>query len=419
MSAHIHTLDDCTPMRQALESRPPAMLHVTAWGLVALFAAAIAWSGLTRADLVVRAPGRVRSTTPPVRVFAPVGGKLENRVARVCVVEGSLVRMGDVLLEFDTERLANEIARLERLIGTGREELARMDQLQERLDEQLAAARSKTETELAQARSEAERAEQLQAAEIGLAEAELAAARDKWTRTELLFKKKVTTEAERIEAMTQVRCAERKLTMARTPLAQTRVEAIERELEVAQRDHQVRLAELDERRTSKQGEVDAASKDLANLELQLRQATVKSPIDGVVVRGIHHAGDLIEPGKAIFEVASADELCFESYVASEDVGRLREALAARIKFDAFDYQRYGTLPGSVTFIAPDSSTRTEAANEAPIFVVRIGLAGRELMRGDLRGQIKLGMTGRVEVVTDRQTVLQIIVKRIRSAVSLG
>jgi len=419
MNANLLTFDGCTPMRQALEARPPAILHLTAWGLVALFGGAVAWSAWTPADLVVRAAGRVRPTTPPVRMFAPVASKLENRVATVHVQEGSIVHAGDVLLIFETERMANEISRLERVIATGREEMAHMDQLQERLGEQFAAVRIRNESELAQAKSETDRARLLQESEVGLAEAELAAAQDKWNRTELLVQKKVATEAERILAATQYRSAETKLAIARTPLAQTRVDTIQRELEVARRDHEVRLAELDERRTAKRGEVAAAGKDLANLELQLRQATITSPIDGVVIKGQHHAGDLIEPGKVMFEVASPDQLCFESYVTSEDVGRVRDEMAARIKFDAFDYQRYGTMPGGVTFIAPDSSRPAETTNAAPIYIVRVSILGRELVRGDLRGEVKLGMTGRVEIVTDRRTILQIVVQRIRSAISLG
>jgi HlyD family secretion protein len=419
MQADIQTLDGCMPMRQALEARPPVVLHMAAWGLVTLLMAALAWSACTPADLVIRATGRIRPTTPPVRMFAPVASKLENRVATVRVQEGSFVRAGDVLLTFETERIANEISRLQREIATKADELGRMEQLRQRLDQQLDAVCIKLESELSQARSETVRAQLLQQSEVALAEAELWAAQDKLRRTELLFEKKVATESERIIVTTQVRCAERKLAMARTPLAQTRMETLERQLEVDRRDHEVRLAELEERRTAKQGEVEVASKDLANLELQLRQATVTSPIEGVVLKGQHHAGDLIEPGKVVFEVASPDHLCFEANVASEDVGRVRNEMGARIKFDAFDYQRYGTLPGGVTFIAPDSSRPVNATHSDPVYVVRVSLAQQQLVRGDLRGEIKLGMTGHAEIVTDRRTILQIIVQRIRSSISLG
>ena len=53
-------LKDCTEFRQSLEASPPGIVHGTALLLTALLGAALLWAGLTEADLVVRAPGRVR-----------------------------------------------------------------------------------------------------------------------------------------------------------------------------------------------------------------------------------------------------------------------------------------------------------------------------------------------------------------------
>lgn len=419
MSHRIITLEDCTPLRQTLATRPPAVLHFTAIGLVLLLAAGIAWAALTRADLVVRASGRVRPVTPPVRLFAPANVRLENRVLAVHVSEGSRVRQGQVLLQFDTERATNEIARAERTIQTGLEECQRLDELQSRLEEQFEVAQAKAELELAQARSEAERSRVVQQGEIRQAQADLTAARDKHQRHEILAQQNAVPEAIRVESETVLRRAEESLALAQVPLVETRLEVLERALTLVERDHQVRLAELDQRRTARQGEVEAAVKDLENLELQRRQATLTSPCDGVVISGQHHPGDLIEPGKSVFEVASEHSLCFESYIATEDVGRLQQAMPARIKFDAYDFQRYGTLGAAVAFIAPDSRVLGEVAQKSPVYVVRLRLDGRQLVRGDLRGEVKLGLAGQVEIVTERRTVLAILVHRIRSAVSLG
>lgn len=419
MSHRVITLDGCTPLRQTLAARPPVVLHFTAAGAALLLASLIAWAALTRADLVVRAPGRVRPVTPPVRLFAPANVRLENRVLAVHVAEGSRVHQGQVLLQFDTERAANEIARAERTIQTGLEECQRLDELRTRLDEQFEVARAKAQLELDQARSEAQRARTVQQGEIRQAQAELTAAQDKHQRHEKLAEQDAIPEAVRVDAETNFRRAQEKLALAEVPLVETRLEVLSRALALVERDHRVRLAELEERRTVRQGEVEAALKDLENLELQRRQATLTSPCDGVVIAGQHHPGDLVEPGKTVFEVASEDSLCFESYLTTEDIGRLRQAMPARIKFDAFDFQRYGTLGAEVAFIAPDSRVAPDSPNKTPVYVVRLRLAGRQLARGELRGDVKLGLAGQVEIVTERRTVLAILVNRIRSAVSLG
>jgi hypothetical protein len=56
-------LAECTEFRQTLQARPPRIVHGAALLLVVLLAVALGWSSLTKADLVVRAPCRVRPIT--------------------------------------------------------------------------------------------------------------------------------------------------------------------------------------------------------------------------------------------------------------------------------------------------------------------------------------------------------------------
>jgi hypothetical protein len=62
-SEAIVELSRCTPIRQALEARPPRAAHATVLTLVVLLGTAVAWSALTTAETVVQAPARVRPST--------------------------------------------------------------------------------------------------------------------------------------------------------------------------------------------------------------------------------------------------------------------------------------------------------------------------------------------------------------------
>src|SRR5262249_18001762 len=114
-------LADCTEFRQALQARPPAIVHGTVALLMVVLGTALVWSALTQASLVVRGPGRIRPVTTPVKVFSGVRGEslsasTGGRVAEVHAREGGQVRRGDVLIRLETGRLDNEIAKQERLI---------------------------------------------------------------------------------------------------------------------------------------------------------------------------------------------------------------------------------------------------------------------------------------------------------------
>src|SRR5262249_13200639 len=158
-----------------------------------------------------------------------------------------------------------------------------------------------------------------------------------------------------------------------------------------------KCAELAMKRQVKQGELEAARLELANLDLELRQAELRAPLDGVITAGDVKVGDLLASGKPVVEIAEQKGFLFEVRVPSDDVGRLQVGMPARIKLDAFDYQRYGVLEGTVCFISPDSGVAE--GQRAPAYLVRIELAGEEVCRGDLQGRVKLGMAGQAEIVT--------------------
>jgi multidrug efflux pump subunit AcrA (membrane-fusion protein) len=92
-------------------------------------------------------------------------------------------------------------------------------------------------------------------------------------------------------------------------------------------------------------------------------------------------------------------------------------MPARIKLDAYDYQRYGTVTGTVVFLSPDSGTGD--GHQPATYLVKIALAATELGRGELRRQVKLGMAGQVDIVTGQERLLTLFVKKIRQSISLG
>jgi multidrug efflux pump subunit AcrA (membrane-fusion protein) len=415
-------LADCTEFRQALLARPPRIAHGTVILLSLLLGAALLWAALTTADLVVRAPGRVRPVTAPVKVFNAGRGEALSasaggRVIEVNCREGDEVHRGDVLLRLDTGRLDNDIARRKQAIQAGEEELARTSRLLELQAQQFAATRAKAEAELAQAEEEVRQAKERQAADVGLAQAEVATTQDELDRLQRLAGNRAVAAADLVKAAGKSREAKEKLEKARVPVEVGRVLVYRQALALAEKDHAVKQEELALKRAARQGEVAAARLELAGLELERQQAVLRAPLDGVVVRGDIKVGDLLEPGKSVVEIAQQRGFRFELAVPSEEMAHLRVGMPARIKLDAYDYQKYGTLSGTVCFVAPDSEV--PQGQQTAHYVVRIEVDGDQVGRGDLRGPVKLGMAGQAEIVSDQESLLLLLVRRIRQTISLG
>lgn len=408
-------LAECTEFRQTLEARPPAIVHGSTLLLTTLLAAAIGWAAWVEANLVVRAPGRVRSVAPPTRLFTPAATRLEGRVAESLFTEGQDVRRGQVLLRLQTEPLDNEIAGRQRAIAAAEEELRNLAELQTLLDEQFAAAAAKAEAELTRAVEEFERQQQRRASDLRAAEAEWKVAQDRLQRLRTLTQQRAAASTDAMAAEMQARLAEERRQQARLPIDDGAVAVLRQARQLVHRDFAVKRAELETRRAVKQGEADAARRELANLLLQREQAELRSPLDGVIVSEEIKPGDVLPPGAAVIEIAPRDGFLFEATVASEDAGLLRVGMPVRLKFDAYDYQTYGTIPGTVCFISPDS----QLAAGAPAYRVRIELHGHVLGRGQDQGRIKLGLGGVAEIITDRESLLLVFLKNLRQTISLG
>jgi HlyD family type I secretion membrane fusion protein len=415
-------LADCTEYRQALQARPPRVVHGTLILLVTLLGTAVAWSALTQADLVVRGPGRIRPVTNPRKVFNSARGEvlsasLGGRVVEVRAREGDRVRHGDVLVRLETDRLDNEIAKKRRVIRAGDEEMAELAHLGELLRRQHEANRAKADAELAQGVQGVGAAREQRDADIRLAQVALEAAEAEEAPLRRLADRGAAARSDLLTAVAKTREARGKLAKARLPVDESRLAVLRRALEQADHDYAVKREELGQRRRAKGAEVEAARIELANLELERAQAVIRSPIDGVVTVGDAKVGDLLEPNKTVAEVAEQAGFRFEAVVPSEEVGHLRVGMPVRIKLDAYDYQRYGTLAGTVCFVSPDSGVEEE--RKTAVYTVKVAVPGTEVGRGPYRGQVKLGMAGQAEIVTGRESLLALLVKRIRQTISLG
>jgi multidrug resistance efflux pump len=415
-------LADCTEFRQTLLARPPRIVHGTVILLVALLGAGLLWSMLTEADLVVRAPGRVRPVTSPIKVLVPAHGEMltvsfGGRVVEVRFQPGDEVQQGDVLLRLDTERLENEIAKRKRTLQTGQEELVQLGLQEKLLAREFAAAQAKAEAELAQAMEDVRQDKERWQANLRLAESELENAAYEAAQARRLASRGALAQLELVKAEGRFQEAQAKRDKARLPVNESKVEVFRQARARVVEEYALKRNELAIKQGAKRNEVAGAEKDLRNLDVERAQATIRAPWSGVVTTGDIKVGDHLEPGKPVVEIAEQKGFRFEVTVPSDEVAHVQVGMPARIRLDAFDYQRYGTLRGTVYFLAPDSGVGDGVGKAA--YLVKIDVEGDEVGQGDLRGRVKLGMAGMVEIVTEQECLFLLLVRRIRQTISLG
>ena len=415
-------LAQCSQFRQTLQARPPRIVHGTAFLMIALLSAALAWAALTRADLVVRAGGRMRPVSAPQKVMATFRGEVLTGgagalVREVSFREGDSVKRGQVLLRLDTERLDNEIARVKRKIAAEDEEIQKDKEMAGLLDQQYQSARAKLEAELAKVEEEIRLATERRQSELRSAEAEVTHAQADEARTRKLVARQVVARADLETAVFKLSEAREKLVKARLPVETGQRDVLRRSLAGLPEDLRIKLAELAVKQQTNQSELDAARLDLANLQLEHRQAEIRAPASGIVTTGDIKPGDTLEPSKAVLEIAEQTGFRFEVAVPADEMEDIELGMPVRIRLDAYDYQRYGTVEGTVEYISADSIVNQDKGSVA--YLVKVTVDAREFGRGELRGSIKLGLTGQAEILTGQESLLSLLVRKIRRTISLG
>lgn len=107
---------------------------------------------------------------------------------------------------------------------------------------------------------------------------------------------------------------------------------------------------------SAQANLALARSQLANAEKQLGYTRVSAPFDGVVSERPVTAGDVVQPGTALFTVVDPSSLQLEAAVSAEEIGALR--VGAPVEFSVTGYTGRA-FRGEITRVNPtvDPTTR--------------------------------------------------------------
>ena len=339
--------------RELQRSRSPepqversALMKRCVFAVLAVLAAA----GCRRGDKdpAIVASGHVEATE--VTVSSKVPGRLE----RLSVDEGSVVRAGQEIASLETTdtRLALDAARADRALADAELRL------------RVAGSRIEDVREAA--------------AQVARAEADLAGAQKDLDRMEGLLAAGSGTTKARDDARTRRDVAAAALDAARERLARLRAGSRPEEIDSAR----ARLAAADAR--------------IAQLEQQLKDALVTSPVGGVVTEKLAEQGELLARGTGIVVVSDLPNAWLNAYVAEPDVERLRLGQDAEVVTDGGQSRR-----GRLSFVASTAEftpKNVQTRDERVKLVYRIKVA---LENGD--GLFKPGMpsTARLQPAAGR------------------
>jgi len=401
--------------------------------IIAFFMIALAWAWLAQIDEIARGEGKVITTSQTQYVQNLEGGIIE----KILVREGDLVKKDQVLFELDRMRFASayregqqgelglraKVARLtaevqgstlkmpadvlksapalaDNEIAVHRARLADLAGKNAVLREQLA-QRTQEVVELRSKRARTE--EQLEILKRELAITAPMVKEGAVSEVELL---RLQRESARIRGELDA------ATLA-IPRAQSAIE----EARGRMQDNESQF------RSQAAGELSAARNELAKvaeavpgLEDKMARTLVRSPVNGVVKTIANKTvGGVVQPGTPMAEVVAVeDSLLVEARIRPQDIAFVKAGQTATVKLAAYDYSIYGGVEGKLVYVSADSIQPQAQAGQAsePYYIAHV----RTLKPGvEYRGKLLPvipGMTGQVDVLTGRRSVLYYLLKPI-------
>ena len=158
----------------------------------------------------------------------------------------------------------------------------------------------------------------------------------------------------------------------------------------------------------------------AELQSELRRETsqvdrlqVRSPVDGIVKSfNVKVVGGVVAPGSVVAQVVPVGQKMMAfTRVEPKDIGNVTVGQKVQLKVQAYDYARFGTIPGRVESIS--AGTFQDEKTGAPYYKVRVELD--QFYAGKQKDQNLLvpGMTLTADILTDRTSLLWYLLSPIR------
>jgi hemolysin D len=134
---------------------------------------------------------------------------------------------------------------------------------------------------------------------------------------------------------------------------------------------------------------------------------IVAPVDGVITEVTStQPGDKIQANAPLGGIAPRNaKPILKIDIAEHDRGFLREGQAVQMKFNAFPYQRYGLIRGTLQFISP--ATKPSLQTKQPVYEGRVSLDQTEYRVGETAYPLRYGMTAVAEIVVRERRMIDL------------
>jgi hemolysin D len=423
-----------------LVAEPARLTQALIYTMVALVVSALVWSFVGRADVIVTAQGTLAPESEVRRFYAPIDGEL----ADVYIAEGQPVSKDDVVARLNArgaiQAATNALEAQLKLDDAERdwkqfpEKKLLMERKAAALKDQMEVEEHLNQTRVAEGTTKLAEGQKAQLAgartELDNSRRARDAAKQELDRYARLLAlpggggvSEIQVESKRnayMEADNAARIAQSKLTeldfrlsheyaQAKAQLETSGQEAISLKLQYESAMREIASAGDKLRLQLQTARLVADAADRIRFENIDKDnfLLILAPVSGVITDVTStQPGDKIQANTPLGGIAPKDARpVLKIEIAEHDRAFLREGQAVKLKFNAFPYQRYGLIDGTLEFISP--ATKPSPETKQPVYEGRVTLARDYYQVADTRYPLRYGMTATAEIVVRERRLIDL------------
>ena len=365
---------------------PPWIIRSTAWLLLAAFLFALLIAIVMRLPETVRCP----FVLVPATGADPIQSPVRAIISHIGVDEGQPVKAGEELFVLRSE----EIRGLDTEFRTLTEDLRSKEESLARYDSAYASQLGIKSAEIEQAKSE-----------VKFRENHANTSRDLVTRMEKLAKQGGESEIDLVKLKLDLAGSEKDLSVAQRTVQQVNLDRERMETEHARQ------------RAEQQSEIEKLKMRIGALKTDLKNAqqnllTIRSPYEGVIISMDQRSvGTFVQQGQVLCQLAPKDAKP-RARMTLNETGLPKLIVTQRVRyfFEAYPYQRYGTVTGKLDWISPSAVTTSDGS--------RFTALG-SLDRYDISSRagkvlpLRVGMRGDAHIIVGARTMIEYAFEPIR------
>ena len=331
-----------------------------------------------------------------------IGSKIGGRVIRVLVEEGQAVKAGTLLVQFEFDDVKAQRAQAQAQFEQAQADFHRLQRGNRPEEIVQAQANAQMQRAMLNAAESGPRSQELKQAEAdyAAAKADSANAQINFQRMDTLVRGDTVSRQQYDNAKATRDSTAQKAESLHQRLALLQAGTRKEDLQAAQERYRQAQAAADlmqhgyrkEDIDAGRAKMEEAQARVDQLDIQLKEANLFAPADGLVQTVSVRTGDLVGPGKIVVTMLESSQLWVKVYVPETDLSTVRVGQSARVEVDSLQSRRFTgnvqEIAAQAEFLPRNVQTRDDRQHQ--VFGVKVRVDNPD-------GALKSGMSATVRL----------------------